>query len=142
MNKLIIGFLFALLSVSFTSSAEQKYVKGNWDIHYIALPSTFLKPDVAKEYGLTRSKYQAVINISVLDNSNKDKAQRAYVSGFAKNLIGQNSKLSFKQVEEGQAIYYLAQLQYYDNEPVEITVDVQQGERKEQIKFKKKFYVE
>lgn len=134
--------IFALFFVSFASLAEQKFVKNDWDIHYIAFPSSFLEPEVAKQYGLTRSKYQAVINISVLDNTNKDKAQRAYVSGKAKNLLGQNTQLSFKQIEEGEAIYYLAQLQYYDNQPVEISIDIQQGNRTEKIKFKKTFYVE
>lgn len=139
--KYILATLMLMLA-SFNSLAEQKFVKDNWDVHYIAFNSTFLEPKVAQQYGLTRSKYQAVINISVLDNNNKDKAQRVFVSGTAKNLVGQNMKLSFKQVEEGSAIYYLAQLQYHDNQPLDFTIDIQQGNRKETIKFKKKFYVE
>ena len=133
---------FFLIFISFASLAEQKFVKSDWDIHYIAFPSSFLEPEVARQYGLTRSKYQAVINISVLDNTNKDKAQRAYISGKAKNLIGQNIQLDFKQVVEGDAIYYLSQLQYHDNQPVEFSIDIQQGNRTENIKFKKTFYVE
>lgn len=143
MMKLIKLILTLALTVSaFATHAEQKVVKNDWDIHYIAFPSTFLEPKVAKQYGLTRSKYQAVVNISVLDNTNKDKAQNAYVSGFAKNLVGQTMELDFKKVEEGDAIYYLAQLQYHDNEPVKFTILVQQGNRTETFKFDKKFYVD
>jgi len=75
MKKYLSIFLFGLILTSFHSLAEQKIVKGSWDIHYIAFPSSFLQPEVAKEYGLLRSKYQAVVNISVLDNSNNNKAQ-------------------------------------------------------------------
>ena len=131
-----------MLVFSNQSFAEQKMVKGNWDIHYIAFPSSFLEPKVAREYGLTRSKYQAVINISVLDNTNNDKAQRASLSGFAKNLAGQTIGLDFKKVEEGDAIYYLSQFKYHDNEPVKFTVLVQVGDRTETIQFNKRFYVE
>lgn len=133
---------FALLTFANQSLAEQKFVKGNWDIHYIAFPSSFLEPKIAKEYGLIRSKYQAVINISVLDNTNKNKAQRAYLSGFAKTLAGQTISLDFKKVEEGDAIYYLSQFKYHDNQPVKFTVMAQVGDRIETIKFNKRFYVE
>lgn len=142
MKKYWLILLIPLLAFSGQSLAEQKFVKGNWDIHYIAFPSSFLEPKIAKEYGLTRSKYQAVINISVLDNSNKDKAQRAYLSGFAKNLAGQTISLDFKKVEEGDAIYYLSQFKYHDNQPVKFTVMAQLGDRIETIKFNKRFYVE
>ena len=132
----------ALLASSFGTSAEQKVVKNDWDIHYIAFPSTFLEPKVAKQYGLTRSKYQAVINISVLDNTQQDKAQKASITGFANNLVGQTISLDFKKVVEGEAIYYLSQMQYHDNEPIKFTILVQQGNRTETFKFSKKFYVD
>lgn len=142
MKKYWSALLMAFILFSGQSAAEQKIVKDNWDIHYIAFPSSFLEPKVAKEYGLIRSKYQAVINISVLDNSNNNKAQRASLSGFAKNLAGQTIGLDFKKVEEGESIYYLSQFKYHDNEPVKFTVVVQLGDRTETIQFNKRFYVE
>lgn len=142
MKKIWLLLCLALLAFSNQSYAEQKFVKGNWDIHYIAFPSSFLDPKVAKEYGLVRSKYQAVINISVLDNAKNNKAQRASLSGFAKNLAGQTIGLDFKKVEEGDSIYYLSQFKYHDNEPVKFTVVVQVGDRTETIQFNKRFYVE
>ena len=131
-----------LIFASFNSSAEQKFVKDNWDVHYIAFPSGFLEPEVARQYGLIRSKYKAVVNISVLDNQNKMKAQNLAVSGSAKNLLGQTKNLTFTKVEEGEAIYYLAQFDYRNEEIVNITVNLQQGNRNEKIEFKKKLYVD
>lgn len=135
-------FSFVLIALSFGSLAEQKIVKGNWDIHYIAFPATFIEPEVAKTYKLQRSKYKGIVNISVLDNTEKMKAQNAYVSGKAKNLLGQTQTLTFKKVEEGDAIYYLTQLDYNNEEIFNFVIDVQLGDRVETIKFSQKFYVD
>lgn len=144
MNKFL-SLSLLLLSLLFLSAglkAEQKHTKGNWDIHYIAFPSSFIQPQVAKNYKLQRSKYKAVVNISVLDNQNKMEAQNAFVTGTARTLLGQIVKLKFVKVKEGPAIYYLAQLDYVDQEIYNFDVQVQQGNRTEQIKFQQKFYVD
>lgn len=134
--------IFILVLLSFNSNAEQKITKGNWDIHYIAFPSSFIQPEIAKQYQLQRSKYLAIVNISVLDNKNNDKAQNAHVSGIAKNLLGQRFKLEFVKVTEGEATYYLAQLKYDNEEIYNFEIDVQQGNKSETIKFTQKFYVD
>lgn len=134
--------IILLCIISFSATAEQKFVKGNWDVHYIAFPSGFLEPEVAKQYGLIRSKYKAVVNISVLDNKQNMKAQNLFVSGSAKNLLGQTKNLTFTKVTEGEAIYYLAQFDYRNEENVNISINLQQGNRNETIKFKKKLYVD
>ncbi|WP_299268529.1 DUF4426 domain-containing protein [uncultured Psychrosphaera sp.] len=141
--KLLSSFILLLSALlSFNSHAEQKITKGNWDIHYIAFPSSFIQPEIAKQYQLQRSKYLAVINISVLDNKDNNKAQNAYVSGMAKNLLGQRTKLDFVKVTEGEATYYLAQLKYDNEEIYNFEIDVQQGNKTETIKFSQKFYVD
>lgn len=141
--KLLSSFILLLSALlSFNSHAEQKITKGNWDIHYIAFPSSFIQPEIAKQYQLQRSKYLAVINISVLDNKDNNKAQNAYVSGMAKNLLGQRTKLDFVKVTEGEATYYLAQLKYDNEEIYNFEIDVQQGNKTESIKFSQKFYVD
>jgi hypothetical protein len=141
--KLLSSFILLLSALlSFNSHAEQKITKGNWDIHYIAFPSSFIQPEIAKQYQLQRSKYLAVINISVLDNKDNNKAQNAYVSGMAKNLLGQRTKLEFVKVTEGEATYYLAQLKYDNEEIYNFEIDVQQGNKTETIKFSQKFYVD
>ncbi len=100
---------------SYPANAEQKRELGNWDVHYIALNTTFLTPEVAKQYGIVRSKFNALINISVLDRQDKS-AQSVILTGEAKNLIGVIKKLNFKQVTEGKSIYYLAVLPFSDQE--------------------------
>ncbi|MGJ8682121.1 DUF4426 domain-containing protein [Paraglaciecola sp.] len=121
--------------------AEQKISLANWDVHYIAFTSTFLTPAVAKQYGIVRSKFNGVINISVLDKKDKS-AQSVALSGTAKNLLGVVKKLSFKEVQEGKAIYYLAVLPFSDQEQYRISVNINDGEIEKTLKFQHKFYAE
>ena len=96
-SSLMIGLVFTI-----PANAEQKQVLGSWDVHYIALNSTFLTPKVAKQYGIVRSKFNGLLNISVLDRQDKS-AQSVILTGEAKNLLGVVKPLTFKEVKEGQA---------------------------------------
>jgi hypothetical protein len=122
-------------------NAEQKQVLGSWDVHYIALNTTFLTPQVAKQYGIVRSKFNALINISVLDRKDKS-AQSVVLTGDAKNLIGVIKKLTFKQVKEGKAIYYLAVLPFSDLEQYRISININDGLEQKTLKFQHKFYAD
>ncbi|QTH63952.1 DUF4426 domain-containing protein [Psychrosphaera ytuae] len=136
-----ITLVLLICASTFAVQAEQKFTKGSWDIHYIAFPSTFVKPETASQYNLQRSRYMAVVNISVLDKDSQE-AQFVNVSGKAKNLLGQTKQLTFTRVTEGKAVYYLAQLQYRNEEIFNFEIDIQQGNRSETIKFNKKFYAD
>jgi hypothetical protein len=127
--------------LSGNSYAEQKQQLGSWDVHYIALNTTFLAPDVAKQYGIVRSKYNGLINISVLDKKSQQ-AQSVVLTGNAKNLLGVVKQLSFKQVTEGEAIYYLAVLPFSDQEQYRFNINVNSGIEQKTLKFTHKFYAD
>jgi predicted Zn-dependent protease len=114
---------------------------GNWQVHYIAFPSTFLQPSIAKNYNIERSNYNAVINISVLDKTSK-KAQKVSLSGVAKNLVGQSKKLKFKEIVDGESVYYIATLTYSNEETFRFYLDVRSGNKSERLSFHQKFYVD
>ena len=132
---------FVLASVYFVSSAEQKSTLGQWDVHYIAFGSTFITPDIAKNYGIVRSKYNAIVNISVLDSTSQE-AQNVSMTGKATNLLGTAKTLTFKKVTEGDAIYYLATLKFDNMETYRFEIDIQRGNEKQTLKFSQKMYVD
>jgi hypothetical protein len=134
--SLAIGLVF-----SYQVNAEQKRTLGSWDVHYIALNTTFLTPKVAKQNGIVRSKFNGLINISVLDRQDKT-AQSVVITGEAKNLIGVVKKLTFKQVKEGKAIYYLAVLPFSDREQYRISIEINNGLEQQTLKFQHKFYAD
>ncbi len=134
----------SLILVSLFSAhtlAEQKVSLADWDVHYIALNTTFLTPEVAKQYDIVRSKFNGLINISVLDKTTQE-PQSLLLSGEAKNLLGTVKKLSFKKVTEGKAIYYLATLPFSDQEQYRISVLINDGTQQKTLKFQHKFYAE
>ena len=90
-------FLFVMTS----ASAENMKKLGTMNVHYMAIGSTFFTPEIAKVYGITRSRYNGLINISVLDNSQQGTpAKTVSITGKAKNNLGQFKELSFKEVKE------------------------------------------
>lgn len=133
--------IFCSLLLSFAGNAEQKKTLGNWDVHYMVLTSTFLTPEVARSYGIQRSKYNAIINVSVLDKDTAE-AQNLLVSGKATNLIGTSKKLEFKEVIEGESIYYIATLSFRDQEQYRFEIDLNQGTERQTLKFSQKLYSE
>lgn len=140
MNRFIIALLLGLV-ISYNAVAEQKKQLGNWDVHYIAFPAPLLTPEIALQYQLQRSKYNAVINISVLDKNNQ-KAQKVALSGHAKDLQGRQRKLEFTEVLEGDAVYYLAQLPFYHEQRFSFTITVASGNESQLLKFDQTFYVD
>lgn len=121
--------------------AEQKQQLGNWDVHYIAMPSTMIDPAIAKTYQLERTKYQGLVNISVLKTSDQS-AQQVSIEGVAKNLLGQQKEMVFREVVEDKAIYYLAQLSYRNEERFTFTLQIKQGDVSQQLQFTHTFYVD
>src|SRR5690606_20080407 len=116
--------LFLLsLCLSLPAAAERKHSIGSLDIHYSVFNSSFLQPDTAAATGLIRSRGQGVVNIAVLDAG---KPSAATVSGSVRNLLGQETTLSFRQIREGEAIYYLAQFPLSSREVLRFNIRVQQ----------------
>ncbi|MFQ3209279.1 MAG: hypothetical protein ACI9U5_001616 [Colwellia sp.] len=140
--KLLIAFSLSLFVMASVNAENMKKL-GSMNVHYMAIGSTFFTPEIAKAYGITRSRYNGLINISVLDNSQKgNPAKTVSLTGQAKNNLGQFKDLNFKEVKEGNAIYYLAQVNYSNEETIHFDIMINDGKDKQQLKFSQKFYVD
>ncbi len=140
MLKILFAILFSIISL--TSLAEQKQDFANLEVHYIALPSTFLEPYIATQYGLKRSKYTGLVNISVLDKNQQSIAIEADLIGSGRNLIGQKEQLKFKKIKEGKSIYYIATYPFTNEEIVKFDIQIKAQNNTNRLKFQHKFYVE
>jgi hypothetical protein len=119
------------------AAAERKQSFGDLDVHYSVFNSSFLQPDIAAAAGLARSKTQGVVNVAVLKAG---KASTAQVSGQVKNLLGQNTPLTFRQISESGAIYYVAQFPFNNREVMTFTLDVRQGDESHRITFNQEIF--
>ena len=143
MNKLIF-FLFISIFSSFSTitSAEQFKESGDLQVHYIALPTTFLTPAIASAYNIKRSKYTGFINITLLNKNNSLKAEKGKLAGTGKNLIGQTEKLEFKEITEGESVYYIAVYPFTNEEIVNFNIKIESENSHHNLKFQHKFYVD
>jgi hypothetical protein len=128
MGRLVTFLLAACLSFTAVGAeaikGERKEVFGDVTVHYNTFNSTYLQPDIAKSAELIRSKNQGVINVSVIKAG---KPLVAQVSGTVKDLTSKSIPLSFKQITEQGAIYYIAQFPVEQQETRTFTINVQTG---------------
>lgn len=135
--------LLALLATGSTVLAENSIEFDDYVIHYNAFRSDTLSPEIAKTYNLTRRNNRAIINIAVLktQEGTTGTAISADVDGKVSNLTGQLKAVEFRQIKEGDAIYYLAEVQFTEGEYLKFDIDVTpEGEtRSAKLKFDKRF---
>ena len=125
-TALTLAVLTALTAISAHALADEKTI-GEYTVHYIAVNSTFLDPDIAAQYDIVRSSRRGFLNVAVLHN-NADGSTTpvtATVTGARSNLLQQSSNLVFQEVHEGEAIYYLAQFEFSNAETLRFNIDVQ-----------------
>jgi len=121
--------------------AEQLQRFGDWEVHYVVLPSGFLKPDVAARYHIVRGRDRAFVNVSVLDPDGQP--SKVNVSGHSTNLLGQRQTLAFREVSEGSAVYYLAEIKHSNEEVVRFKISVSGATSREMLlEFQQKLYWE
>lgn len=113
--------LLALL-MTLPLRAEQMQELGPWKVHYSAFNSSFLTPEVARTYGLERSRYNGIVNIAV--QNKQGVAQAVGIRGEARNLTGTLRPLNFQEVKEGNSIYYLAVLPYRNEDTYQFTLKI------------------
>ena len=129
-----------LILVAGVLSAEQKQAFGDYEVHYSVFNPSFLRAEVAERYDVVRGRDKAVVNVSILDG---ERSVALPVTGTVKNLLGQLQPLDFREVKEGEAVYYLAMLTYQDRDTLrfEITADLP-GYGAAVVKFQQTLYWE
>ena len=147
MNALLRSLILFTAFASSLTFAQQAQEFGDFTIHYNALRSSMITPEVAKAYGIRRSDSRALINISVLKIS-EDKsttAIKAAVTTSGRNLTGQTRIVEMREINEGDgAIYYIGELSVRNMETFDFTVLVTpEGLSKPfKLKFRQQFFTE
>ena len=132
---------------SLPAFAQQAQEFGDYIVHYNALSSSLITPEVAKAYGIRRSDSRALINISVLKNAEGQtaKAVKAKVTASGRNLTGQTRNVEMREIDDGDgAIYYIGELSVRNMETFDFTVVVLVEGQSEpfNVKFRQQFYTE
>jgi hypothetical protein len=123
LHRFLVATCLCLLPLMAFGQGQLK--RGEYTVHYNALPTTLLTPEVARSSGVTRSASRGLLNIAVLrDGSDAASPVVAQVSAAATNLNGQRQVIRMREVREGTAIYYLGEPRIDDGGRLDFEVEV------------------
>jgi hypothetical protein len=127
MRKLLRLCSCLLLAITSQAAPAEEISFGNYTIHYIAVNSSFLQPDIAAQYNIVRGQRSAFLNIAVIraDGTGIGTPVTAVVSGDKRNMLQQQEAIKFSEVREGAAVYYIGQFDFSDGEILRFQIDVQ-----------------
>ncbi len=132
--------LGAALSLSTMADEEPFQQFGENKVFFSAFNSSFIQPNIANLYNISRGKDKGLINIAVV--SDNDGGKTARVTGTASNIFAQQQTLDFFEVREGESIYYLAPFKFENEDSLTFKIQVTPGDSKatHSLKFQKTFY--
>lgn len=109
--KTLLNMLALALLLPFAAQAEQAQKFGDVEIHYNALSTNDLTPEVARNYKVTRSKNRGLLTISILKKNNMGASHPvpAEVKVNAITVYNQLVGVDMREIKEGSAIYYLGE---------------------------------
>ena len=138
----LLAFWLALFSVG-AQSESQRFAE--FEVIYTIVNSTFVEPEVASRYQIVRAKDRAFVNLVVLAKTDAGYTRRvsAKLEGRTWDLF-QNQFLEFQEIREGDAIYYIADFEFSDEELRFFTINLlpEGATRSHELKFQHKVYAE
>jgi hypothetical protein len=118
---------------------------GNYSIHYNALRTDSLTPDVARDYGIQRSSNRVMLTVTMLrkdGSSTQGKPVDGTVEVSAYNLNGQTKGIEMRRISEGDAIYYIGEVSISGTEILvfDITATPSGESTPMSVKLQREFY--
>ncbi|MGB5737952.1 MAG: DUF4426 domain-containing protein [Woeseia sp.] len=110
-------------------------------VHFSALSTDQLPPEVARQYNIVRSKNRAMLNVSIVTQEGGVSTTGA-VSVKTVNLTGQLKNVNMRKIEEQEAIYYIGEIPVANSETLvfDITVVPEGVESPIEVRFKRQFF--
>ncbi len=116
---------------------------GGYVVHFSAQSTDQLSPEIARAYNIVRSKNRAMLNVSVLRESD-NRSVEADVKVRTVNLTGQLKNVTMRKVPDQEAIYYIGETPVANRETLifDITVRPEGAETASEVRFKRQFYTD
>lgn len=150
MKLFIINILLLMAVAANAQTGQTKEIStsqtfGDYTLHYNVFNTSNLPASVAQTYNLVRGKNRALVNISVTktENGHTSLGLPAVVSVKTRNLMQQSQTLKVIEIDEGDAVYYLAPFRFYNEELLHFDVVLQYaGERPFKVTFNRTLYTD
>jgi hypothetical protein len=119
---------------------------GDYVVHFSAQSTDQLPPEVARAYNIVRSKNRAMLNVSIIrESDNLPVAGEVVVKTV--NLTGQLKNVTMRKIEEPGdkvAIYYIGETAVANRETLifDISVTPEGEDEPSEVRFKRQFYTD
>lgn len=141
MKRLIAALCLAACAGFAHAEKAEKF--GDLEVHYNAISTSDLLPDVARAYNIDRSKSRGLVTLSVLKKNGVGigTPQPAKLKVYVTNQTQQLANIDMREVREGTAIYYLGEFRMAPPDTLKFhaTVDMK-GEPSRTVEFEQKFF--
>ena len=119
---------------------------GDYVVHFSAQSTDQLPPDIARAYDIVRSKNRAMLNVSIIRESDNTPVA-GEVTVKTVNLTGQLKNVTMRKIEEpgdGTAIYYIGETPVANRETLifDISVRPEGATAMSEVRFKRQFYTD
>ncbi len=116
---------------------------GEHIVHFSAQSTDQLPPDVARAYGIVRSKNRAMLNVSVIKEGTTV-AVPADITVRTVNLAGQLKNVTMRKIEEQEAIYYIGETAVANHETLVFNISITPEGKTEasDVRFTREFYTD
>lgn len=136
--------LLCLVLMVLPAAAEQSVSQGDYVVHYAAINSQSLTPEIAARYGVTRAADQAllVINAQQRKGPGPARAVRASAGGSMRDLVQEPRPLRFRGVTEDGIETLIAPFRFDDLQVLSFDVKVLPAGASAPllVRFKQQFY--
>jgi hypothetical protein len=132
-----------LCSVAVAAHAEISQTFGPITVHYNAITTDELLPDVARSYKIERSKTRGLVTMSVLKQNKMGVPTPvpAKISVYFTNLTQQLAHVDMREIREGTAVYYLGEFRVAPPDTLKFTATIDvAGEPSHQMTFSQQFF--
>jgi hypothetical protein len=106
-----IALALALSLLPFAARSQYEQTLGDLTVHYSALSTQHLLPEMTKHYGIARSASRGLVNVAIERASGDAKTTpvRATLTGKATSLGGDNAPLAFRELVADGTVSYIGE---------------------------------
>jgi hypothetical protein len=103
-----IALMLLLLLIPRHGHGQSTQDFGAYVVHYSAISTQQLQPEMAAQYGITRAENRGLLNVALQAKEGDAAMVRAEVSATVADLVGHSIPLHFRETNENDAFDYLA----------------------------------
>lgn len=105
--------------------SENSTTAGGFTIHHNAFTTSTLTPEVAKAYGIQRSKFRGMLNVSVIQEKERTTGTSVPARVDVKTVVltGQSTRLPMREITEQDAVYYVGEFPVQNEEKVNFVIE-------------------